>query len=280
MVADPYRSAQTVPAGPAQADHQAPSDPARDDRRGRRHLNAYDPRSRTAVTPLLLMKSLDRIEAMMRAGTVDAFHTAQQEVHAMGKFMRQAGARTAEETSRREQLVALLDQVERRVEAMAARHANAAQGFAPFKAATTRSRRPSEGANVEMLAPNGIVAPISHGGASNVAARLPSVAPGFSVPAGGPAQVRSPTRETPPATQVQAAAPVQAMANDDGYVPFEMETSVEPIVVTRSVKSEEVDVSASAMPRTAHSVAQRMAAGHALPVLADLTEEERLALFT
>ncbi|HET7847483.1 MAG TPA: hypothetical protein VFL51_00335, partial [Pseudolabrys sp.] len=139
MVADPYRSAQT-PAGPAQRDRHALSDPLRGDGRGRSHLNEYDARSRTAVTPLLLIKSLERIETLLRAGTPEAFQRAQQELRAMAKFMRQAGARTDEEASRREALLGLLDQFERRVDAMAARHASVAEGFAPFRAATARSR--------------------------------------------------------------------------------------------------------------------------------------------
>lgn len=229
------------------AAHQSPTGP-RDDRRGRRHLGEYDLRSRTTVTPLLLMRSLDRIEALMRAGTADAFQNAQQELRAMAKLMREGGARTEREAARREKLLELLDLIERRVDGMAAKHANAAAGFSPFKAAAMR-RNASSGEGFAGPSATRVHAE-QHKGAFAVEDR--------------PTKIEVTSRLT----------------DHDASVPSAMEADRDPLCAPREAAHERIDAPTKVMPKTSHSVTERMAASDILPVLAELTEEERLALFT
>ncbi|HET7850162.1 MAG TPA: hypothetical protein VFL51_13970, partial [Pseudolabrys sp.] len=172
------------------------------------------------------------------------------------------------------------DQFERRVDAMAARHASVAEGFAPFRAATARSRTlPEPQAAGERPTPSRNTTPPVSGDVSGVAARLPSVTPGFSVPAGA-VHGQRPLTEAAPDARAPATSGAQAMGGESVYVPFEVEPHVEAVAAAEPVTAEDVHAPATRMPKTAHSVAQRMAAAKVLPALADLTEEERLALFT
>ncbi|HEX5509793.1 MAG TPA: hypothetical protein VFX37_14935 [Pseudolabrys sp.] len=193
------------------------------------------------------MKSLDRIEGLMRAGTADAFQSAQQELRAMTKIMRHGAARTEREASRREQLLELLDLIERRVSGIAAKRASAAEGFTPFKAATTRR---AAGVSKTLVAP-------------------------VQAHAGVETRENDSSEERP--TNIGLT---QRLADDSAYVPFEMEAHGEPLSAPREEARRHIHAPAKAMPKTSHSVPERMAASATLPVLAELTEEERLALFT
>src|SRR6185437_6811445 len=120
VAADTYGLArQTESAPPNEADYQAFHDALMDDERGRWFLTEYSRRNRNADTGLLL-KALDRIEALVRLGTPDVFDRLRQELRAIVETIRQARAEALDgaEALRGDRLLALLDQVERRIDAM------------------------------------------------------------------------------------------------------------------------------------------------------------------
>lgn len=201
MAADPYAALarQTEPADPAEAEYQAFCDALMDDERGRWFLAEFTRRNRNADTGLLL-KALDRIEALVQLGSPDVFARLHQELRAILETIRASRAEAAaDEIGETAKLLVLLAQIERRIDAMIGEPARVA-ATAPEIADTPQSEPRSHLAVVPSE-------PETAQPAEDTSALMPSIA--WTEPS--PATTATPESEVAATTQPVAEAPLADM---------------------------------------------------------------------